>query len=88
MGTQESDEQARGTGRRALLGAAVLGAGGAVLGLSGTARAAGAGYAGGVKSLPKPTIIGHRGASGYRPEHTLAAYQLRPRHGRRHRRGR
>lgn len=29
----------RGTGRRALLGAAVLGAGGAVLGLSGTARA-------------------------------------------------
>ncbi|WP_328870095.1 glycerophosphodiester phosphodiesterase [Streptomyces sp. NBC_00287] len=76
MGTQESDEQARGTGRRALLGAAVLGAGGAVLGLSGTARAAGAGYAGGVKSLPKPTIIGHRGASGYRPEHTLAAYQL------------
>ncbi|MDT9697716.1 glycerophosphodiester phosphodiesterase [Streptomyces sp. P17] len=76
MGTQESDEQARGTGRRALLGAAVLGAGGAVLGLSGTAGAAGAGYAGGVKSLPKPTIIGHRGASGYRPEHTLAAYQL------------
>ncbi|MFI9771028.1 glycerophosphodiester phosphodiesterase [Streptomyces sp. NPDC052415] len=77
MGTQESDEQARGTGRRALLGAAVLGAGGAVLGLSGTARAAGAGYGGGgVKSLPKPTIIGHRGASGYRPEHTLAAYQL------------
>jgi glycerophosphoryl diester phosphodiesterase len=29
-----------------------------------------------VKSLPVPTIIGHRGASGYRPEHTLAAYQL------------
>ncbi|MEV0172334.1 glycerophosphodiester phosphodiesterase [Streptomyces sp. NPDC050803] len=77
MGTQESNEQARGTGRRALLGAAVLGAGGAVLGLSGTARAAGTGEAGGgVKSLPKPTIIGHRGASGYRPEHTLAAYQL------------
>ncbi|MBC2903499.1 glycerophosphodiester phosphodiesterase [Streptomyces cupreus] len=77
MGTQESDEQARGTGRRALLGAAVLGAGGAVLGLSGTARAAGSGYGGGgVKSLPKPTIIGHRGASGYRPEHTLGAYQL------------
>lgn len=24
----------------------------------------------------KPLIIGHRGASGYRPEHTLAAYQL------------
>src|SRR5688572_27282458 len=24
----------------------------------------------------RPLIIGHRGASGYRPEHTLAAYQL------------
>lgn len=24
----------------------------------------------------RPTLIGHRGASGYRPEHTLAAYQL------------
>jgi glycerophosphoryl diester phosphodiesterase len=23
-----------------------------------------------------PLIIGHRGASGYRPEHTLASYQL------------
>ena len=25
---------------------------------------------------PKPLVIGHRGASGYRPEHTLAAYEL------------
>ncbi|MEU6252959.1 glycerophosphodiester phosphodiesterase [Streptomyces sp. NPDC047043] len=76
MGTQEN-EQTGGTGRRALLGAAVLGAGGAVLGLSGTARAAGAGYgSGGLKSLPKPTIIGHRGASGYRPEHTFGSYNL------------
>jgi glycerophosphoryl diester phosphodiesterase len=25
---------------------------------------------------PSPIIIAHRGASGYRPEHTLAAYQL------------
>jgi glycerophosphoryl diester phosphodiesterase len=24
----------------------------------------------------KPTVIAHRGASGYRPEHTLAAYEL------------
>src|SRR5262245_66625557 len=23
-----------------------------------------------------PIVIGHRGASGYRPEHTLASYQL------------
>ncbi|MCL8012625.1 glycerophosphodiester phosphodiesterase [Streptomyces sp. AS02] len=78
MGTQEN-EQGGGTGRRMLLGAAVLGAGGAVLGLSGTAKAAEArhgGGGGGLKSLPKPTIIGHRGASGYRPEHTLGSYQL------------
>ncbi|MET9732279.1 glycerophosphodiester phosphodiesterase [Streptomyces sp. NPDC006458] len=79
MGTHESNEPLpAGTGRRALLGAAVLGAG--VLGLSGTARAAGAsgtsGQGGGIRSLPKPTIIGHRGASGYRPEHTLGSYQL------------
>jgi glycerophosphoryl diester phosphodiesterase len=25
---------------------------------------------------PRPLIIGHRGASGYRPEHTLASYRL------------
>jgi len=76
--TQESHEQARtgGTGRRALLGAAVLGAGG-VLGLSGTASAAEARHGGGgLKSLPVPTVIGHRGASGYRPEHTFGSYQL------------
>ena len=31
------------------------------------------------KSGPRttaPIVIGHRGASGYRPEHTLAAYEL------------
>ncbi|MFI5858491.1 glycerophosphodiester phosphodiesterase [Streptomyces parvulus] len=80
MGTQESDEQTGGTGRRALLGAAVLGAGGAVPGLSGTARAAGTGHGdghgGGVGGLPVPTVIGHRGASGYRPEHTFGSYEL------------
>jgi len=26
--------------------------------------------------LPKPTVIGHRGASGYRPEHTFGSYEL------------
>ena len=26
--------------------------------------------------LVEPILIGHRGASGYRPEHTLAAYEL------------
>jgi glycerophosphoryl diester phosphodiesterase len=29
----------------------------------------------------KPLVIGHRGASGYRPEHTLAAYALAARMG-------
>ncbi|MEV6172118.1 glycerophosphodiester phosphodiesterase [Streptomyces sp. NPDC051954] len=76
MGTQESNEQGRGTGRRAVLGAAVLGAGGAVLGLPGTASADARHGGGGVRSLPVPTIIGHRGASGYRPEHTFGSYQL------------
>ncbi|MFD7436977.1 glycerophosphodiester phosphodiesterase [Streptomyces sp. NPDC059861] len=77
MATQESNEQEQArTGRRALLGAAVLGAGGAVLGLSGTARADARHGGRGMKSLPVPTIVGHRGASGYRPEHTLGSYQL------------
>ncbi|MFF7858216.1 glycerophosphodiester phosphodiesterase family protein [Streptomyces sp. NPDC007904] len=78
MGTRESNEQAGRTGRRALLGAAVLGASGAILGPAGTARAADARHGGGrgLKGLPVPTVIGHRGASGYRPEHTLGAYQL------------
>ncbi|MEV4230875.1 glycerophosphodiester phosphodiesterase [Streptomyces bobili] len=85
MGTQESQHpnaQASGTGRRAFLGAAAaIGAAGTALGLSGTARATeaatGSRHGGkGLASLPVPTIIGHRGASGYRPEHTLGAYQL------------
>src|SRR5215213_6938700 len=29
----------------------------------------------------KPLIIGHRGAAGYRPEHTLAGYELAARMG-------
>ncbi|MDX3531297.1 glycerophosphodiester phosphodiesterase [Streptomyces sp. ID05-39B] len=85
MGTQESQHpnaRASGTGRRAFLGAAAaIGAAGTALGLSGTARATeaatGSRHGGkGLASLPVPTIIGHRGASGYRPEHTLGAYQL------------
>lgn len=66
-------------GRRTLLGAAVLGT--AALGLPATARAGerGRGHGGGHGSLgdlPVPTVVGHRGASGYRPEHTLGSYQL------------
>ncbi|MCX4968275.1 glycerophosphodiester phosphodiesterase [Streptomyces sp. NBC_00654] len=65
-------------GRRTLLGAAVLGT--AALGLSGTAQAAERGRGGhghgSFRDLPVPTVIGHRGASGYRPEHTLGSYQL------------
>ncbi|MEU1408748.1 glycerophosphodiester phosphodiesterase [Streptomyces sp. NPDC005728] len=80
MDSDQMNGQTQGTARRALLGAAVLGAGGAVLGLPGTARAADtrtAGHGGrGLKSLPVPTIIGHRGASGYRPEHTFGSYNL------------
>jgi glycerophosphoryl diester phosphodiesterase len=33
------------------------------------------------KDLRGPIIIGHRGASGYRPEHTLASYELAARLG-------
>ncbi|MEU3830809.1 glycerophosphodiester phosphodiesterase [Streptomyces sp. SID486] len=80
MGSDQADGRSQETGRRALLGAAVLGAGGAVLGLPGAARAADARTAGragrGLKSLPVPTIIGHRGTSGYRPEHTFGSYDL------------
>ncbi|ATL26370.1 glycerophosphodiester phosphodiesterase [Streptomyces formicae] len=83
MATQESGQQQPGTsrGRRAVLGAAILGAGTAVVGLPGVARAderhgGGHGGHGGYKDLPVPTIVAHRGTSGYRPEHTLGSYQL------------
>src|SRR6478672_11652936 len=33
------------------------------------------------KKAAKPTVFGHRGAAGYRPEHTLAAYELGARMG-------
>ncbi|MFI7343347.1 glycerophosphodiester phosphodiesterase [Streptomyces sp. NPDC050085] len=70
-----------GVGRRSLLGAAVLATGAAALAAPGTAAAAtrdsGGNHSGrGYRGLPVPTVIGHRGASGYRPEHTLGSYQL------------
>ncbi|MCT2588630.1 glycerophosphodiester phosphodiesterase [Streptomyces sp. N2-109] len=70
-------------GRRALLGAAAVGAGVAALGPAGAAYAAdGPGSAAASSSggsrhrLPVPAVVAHRGASGYRPEHTLGAYEL------------
>lgn len=76
---QGGREQGRGPGRRALIGAAALGAGVTVLGGAGTAVAGERGSSHGsvpVHPLPVPTVVGHRGASGYRPEHTLGSYQL------------
>ncbi|MEU9122768.1 glycerophosphodiester phosphodiesterase [Streptomyces sp. NPDC048506] len=61
-------------GRRTVLGAAALGAGAAVLGGAGQASARGSDGAG--HRLPVPLVIGHRGACGYRPEHTFGSYQL------------
>jgi glycerophosphoryl diester phosphodiesterase len=67
-------------GRRTVLGAAVLGT--AALGVGGaTAARAEAGerqggHGSSYRDLPRPTVIAHRGASGYRPEHTIGSYQL------------
>ncbi|MGW2085424.1 glycerophosphodiester phosphodiesterase [Streptomyces sp. NPDC001880] len=73
-----------GPGRRTMLGAGAAVLGTAALGLAGGPAAAdtavdGAGRHGGHGfrlDLPVPTVIGHRGTSGYRPEHTLGSYQL------------
>ncbi|MFE7387182.1 glycerophosphodiester phosphodiesterase [Streptomyces sp. NPDC057582] len=68
-------------GRRTVLGAGAAVLGTAALGLPGTADAAErtgghGGDHGSRLDLPVPTVIGHRGTSGYRPEHTLGSYQL------------
>ncbi|MFF9510420.1 glycerophosphodiester phosphodiesterase [Streptomyces sp. NPDC014724] len=75
-----------GPGRRTLLGAGAAVLGSAALGLAGgpadaadgtvrspSERPGGHGFR---LDLPVPTVIGHRGTSGYRPEHTLGSYQL------------
>jgi glycerophosphoryl diester phosphodiesterase len=76
QGEQQRRDRAggRGPGRRAVLGAGAVTAAGAVLGLPGTASAS-AGHTH-PDPLPKPAVIGHRGAAGYRPEHTFGSYQL------------
>ena len=71
----------RGLGRRALLRAAATGAGGAALLGTRAPTATGASTPrprgrGALPGLPAPAVIGHRGAPGYRPEHTLGSYQL------------
>ncbi|MEV6652153.1 glycerophosphodiester phosphodiesterase [Streptomyces sp. NPDC051219] len=82
QGEAAGRDEAAGTspGRRKLLGAAVLGIGGASLGLGLGGGPAAArerrGHGSSYRDLPVPTVIAHRGASGYRPEHTLGSYQL------------
>ncbi|MBU7599926.1 glycerophosphodiester phosphodiesterase [Streptomyces sp. P38-E01] len=65
-------------GRRALLGAAAALGAGATLAAAGSAHAAEGrpARAGRPPKLPVPTVVAHRGASGYRPEHTLGSYQF------------
>ncbi|MGI5483769.1 glycerophosphodiester phosphodiesterase [Streptomyces lavendofoliae] len=63
-------------GRRTVLGAAVLGTAALTAGAAGTAAQAHGRPTGAHPRLPVPTVIAHRGASGYRPEHTLGSYQL------------
>ncbi|MFF9571122.1 glycerophosphodiester phosphodiesterase [Streptomyces sp. NPDC014685] len=63
----------------AVLGTAALGLAGGPAGAAGNPAASTSGRPGGHGfrlDLPVPTVIGHRGASGYRPEHTLGSYQL------------
>jgi len=47
-----------------------------VLGIAALASSAMAGQGGKMTPLSDPIVIGHRGASGERPEHTLASYNL------------
>jgi glycerophosphoryl diester phosphodiesterase len=74
------DQHTTGPGRRTVLSAAALGAGGAVLGAAGTAQAqdrpAARPQHGGARALPVPAIVGHRGSAGYRPEHTFGSYEF------------
>ncbi|MFB4197797.1 glycerophosphodiester phosphodiesterase family protein [Streptomyces carpaticus] len=63
--------------RRTVLGATAAGAGATVLLGAAVARAGRQDRSGSAAGDPPvPTVIAHRGASGYRPEHTLGAYQL------------
>ncbi|GAA2481518.1 glycerophosphodiester phosphodiesterase [Streptomyces thermolineatus] len=85
QGKQHGRDGGTGPGRRTLLAGAALGAAGLVAAGAGTAAAVpAAGAAAGTERgagrggnrLPVPAVVAHRGASGYRPEHTLGAYRL------------
>jgi glycerophosphoryl diester phosphodiesterase len=72
MTQDQQQDRRQGPGRRSLIaGAAALG----VVALPGTASAHENGKAP-VRKLPVPAVIGHRGSSGYRPEHTFGSYQF------------
>ncbi|XVV03643.1 glycerophosphodiester phosphodiesterase [Actinosynnema sp. CA-248983] len=62
----------------------IVGAALAALAVAGVVTVSSASAQGDVAGAHKPKgpiVIGHRGASGYRPEHTLAAYELAARMG-------
>jgi glycerophosphoryl diester phosphodiesterase len=63
-----------GSRKRSVRTAAVLAAG--IVALATAVSASGSQSEGERGNRAEPLVIGHRGASGYRPEHTLAAYQL------------
>jgi glycerophosphoryl diester phosphodiesterase len=63
-------------GRRMTPLAALVGLGILATVLVGSGAAEGGRPAWAERGRREPIVIGHRGASGYRPEHTLAAYQL------------
>ncbi|HCT77355.1 MAG TPA: hypothetical protein DGT23_12340 [Micromonosporaceae bacterium] len=67
------------TDRRQLLALGALAAGSSSLLLAAPASASASPTTSGKPS--RPLVIGHRGASGYRPEHTLASYELAARLG-------
>ena len=63
-----------GSRKRPVRTAVVLAAG--IVALATAVSAAGSQSKGDRGNRAEPLVIGHRGASGYRPEHTLASYQL------------
>ncbi|MGK3200261.1 glycerophosphodiester phosphodiesterase [Amycolatopsis sp. MEPSY49] len=65
----------------ALAGLALLSVTGLAVGSASAAESGSAGAAAHGRGHDDPVIVGHRGAPGYRPEHTLASYELAYRMG-------